>query len=71
MKKIEDKIKENQNFYHNKGLAIISLLGLKIKKRGEEKGRVNTTWGTKTPEGISRTMERVMDMSSEELENLI
>lgn len=37
-----------------RGKEIIKLLGLKMKKNG----RVDTTWGDKTPLGLYRTLER-------------
>ena len=44
-----------------RGQRIIDLLSLKVKKSGEAAGRVETTSGTKTPEGLSRTIERVFE----------
>lgn len=41
--------------YHNMGLELIQLLGLKVKKNG----RVDTSWGDKSPEGLARTVERI------------
>ena len=38
------------------GNQIIELLSLPVKKNG----RVDTTWGDKTPAGLARTIDRVL-----------
>jgi hypothetical protein len=42
------------------GAALIDLLGLKVKKNG----RVDTSWGDKTPLGLYLTIQRVMGETS-------
>ena len=40
-----------------RGLDIIRLLGLKLKRNG----RVNTQWGDKTPLGLYLTLDRIIN----------
>lgn len=46
---------EQSILYHELGLSLIQLLGLKVKSNG----RVNTQDGDKSPEGLGRTIERL------------
>ena len=41
------------------GEALIEILNLKVKKNG----RVNTSWGDKSPAGLARVVERVLVLS--------
>jgi len=38
------------------GEALIEILGLKVNR----KGRVKTSWGDKSPEGLAQTVERIL-----------
>jgi hypothetical protein len=39
------------------GDKLIDILGLKVKRNG----RVDTNWGDKTPEGLARTVQRILE----------
>jgi hypothetical protein len=43
------------------GLTIIGLLGLRIKRNG----RVDTSWGDKTPRGLYLSLERIINRVEE------
>lgn len=47
------------------GESLIEVLGLRVKKNG----RVNTTWGDKSPEGLARTVERILAWDNMPKEN--
>ena len=44
------------NSGHELGLKLIEILQLKVKSNG----RVETTWGDKTPPGLALTVKRIM-----------
>lgn len=46
---------------HKLGEKLIEVLGLRMKSNG----RVNTTWGDKTPLGLYLTVQRVIDEAKE------
>jgi hypothetical protein len=43
------------------GETLIEVLGLRVKSNG----RVNTTWGDKTPLGLYLTVQRIIDEARE------
>lgn len=47
------------------GNKIIELFDLKEIKRGDDKGRYNTSWGTKTKRGVARTVMSIISSDSE------
>lgn len=51
MKTVREKVNEKT------GNDLIEILQLKIKKNG----RVDTTWGDKTPLGLALTVQRIID----------
>jgi len=55
----EDKAYDDDSEGIKKGEKLIDMLGLKVGKDG----RVNTSWGTKTPLGLYRTLKRVIEES--------
>lgn len=54
--KREYKVSEEDMPDHIKGLEIIRLLGLKVRR---DNGRVETTHGDKNPCGLARTLRHV------------
>jgi hypothetical protein len=61
--KAEEAVRET----HEKGLFIAFLLDLKPIKRGDQAGRYNTNWGTKTPTGLYNCMVRIIEECAEDL----
>lgn len=49
------------------GLKLIEVLGLKVKKNG----RVDTSWGDKTPVGLALTVESIVEESVGDWRKLI
>jgi len=47
------------------GEEIISLLDLKITQHGEDEGRIRTSFGTKTPKGVARSIIRLIGDNKE------
>lgn len=47
------------------GEEIISLLNLKVIPHGDEKGRVQTSFGTKTPKGLARSVVSLIEKDKE------
>ena len=43
------------------GEQLIEVLQLKVKKRDPGKGRVDTTWGDKTPTGLGHVVHRIVE----------
>jgi hypothetical protein len=43
--------------YDAKGMRLIEVLGLKLKRNG----RVDTSWGDKTPYGLALTVKRIVE----------
>ena len=52
---------------NDKGELIAYMLGLKKIKRGEQAGRYDTTWGTKTPTGLYNCMVRIVETPLKDL----
>lgn len=49
---------------------LAELLGLKVITKGDQKGRYNTSYGTKTLEGLGATINRILrDLEDEHNEN--
>ncbi len=44
-----------------RGEALIDILYLRPIRSGPDYGRVPTTWGTKTPIGLFRTVKRIIE----------
>ena len=52
------------------GKLIVELLNLKPIKRGNQKGRFSTSFGTKTEEGLARSIKRIiMEVENVKLES--
>jgi hypothetical protein len=51
----------NDDQFETLGEGFISLLDLKKIRSGNDAGRVRTTWGTKTPQGLAKTVLRVVE----------
>lgn len=56
---------ESTEFYHNTGTEIANFLRLKFKD-----GRVNTGWGTKSAEGLARSIERIIEEQREKMKGV-
>lgn len=46
---------------HLTGLEIIRALNLRVIRSGDQKGRVETDGGTKTPVGLARTIRAILE----------
>jgi len=46
------------------GKAIANLLGLRAVRSGGQAGRYLTTWGSKTPTGLYKTLKRIIEDDS-------
>ena len=51
----------NQETADRLGREIIAFLSLRVKRNG----RVDTTWGDKSPEGLARTLQRIINTADQ------
>jgi len=59
-----ESLSQHEEKISNVGKEIIKFLDLKPIKSGEQKGRYNTAWGSKTELGLARSIMRIISENS-------